>query len=144
MEVIDKEEDQQSREKLRGWQTAQVARGLVDNTINHVLEKYRMSPPASYPFEDPWYLLLRGNGMEDTAVTMAIRNYGIFRTLDLTQSPSPIGKGVSNVPENSDCTQAPVATTSSEALLSTDSEAASTSGEGIVGLFSRVYVRFID
>lgn len=89
-----------------------------------------MAPPASYPFEDPWYHLFRGNQMEDTAVTMAIRNYGLVRSLDLSQSPSLVNECTPNVPENSENTQAPTATTTSDPL-STDSEAASISGEGI-------------
>ncbi|OXU17139.1 hypothetical protein TSAR_006437 [Trichomalopsis sarcophagae] len=129
-EVIDEEEDRRAREKLRGWQACQVAKGFVDNTINRVLENYITSPPASYPFEDLWYRLFRGNQMEDTAITMAIRNHGLGRSLDLAQSPSLLAERVSNVPQNSENTQAPVATTSSEALLLTDSEAASNSGEG--------------
>ncbi|XP_058807764.1 uncharacterized protein LOC131673639 isoform X2 [Phymastichus coffea] len=126
--VIDQEEDRRARAKLNSWQACQVAKGFVDDAINRVLENYIISPPASYPFEDPWYRLFQDNQMEDTAVSMAIRNYGLVRSLDLTQSPSLVNECISNVPENSENTQAPTTTATTNPLL-IDSEAASTSGD---------------
>ena len=143
---MDEEElDRRAREKLRGWQACQVAKSFVDNTINRVLENYIMSPPFSYPFEDPWYRLFRGNQMEDTAVTMAIRNHGLVRLLDFNQSPSLINERVSNVPENSNSSEASATATAAEAPLSTETETANTSGEGslLIYLFAKTnYINY--
>lgn len=124
------EEEKQAREKLRGWQACQVAKGFVDNTINRVLENYIMSPPLTYPFEDPWCRLFRSNQMEDTAVTMAIRNHGLVRSMDFAQAQSLFEERMPDFPRNLSGVSPQIATTSADASLLTDSEAASTSGEG--------------
>lgn len=126
--AVHKQEDR--REKLRCWQACQVAQGFVNNTINSVLENYRKSPPSSHRFEDPWYCLLRGNQMEDTAVSMAIRNHGLVPSLDLIPFCPLMNEEVSDVPECNVDVQKFATANSSETLVLTDSEAANTSGEG--------------
>lgn len=131
-DVINEEEDRLAREKLRRWQACQVAKSFVDNTINRVVANYRMSSPTSPPFEDPWYCLLRGNRMEDTAVSMAIRNYGLVPALNLIPICSLDDEEVSNVPECKINMQTSVSASSSETLAMTDSEAASGEGKYLI------------
>lgn len=132
-ESISEEDDRRAREKLRCWQACQVAKGFVDNTINRVLENYHKSPAMSHPFEDPWYCFLHGNQMEDTAVSMAIRNHGLVPSLNHVIPFCPlVNEEASDLPEGTVNMQTAVTENSSETLVLTDSEAASTSGEGMI------------
>lgn len=89
------EEERLSREKLKGWQAFQVAKGFVDNTINRVMEHYIMAPAGTFFLEDPWMRSFRGDEMEDTAVSMAIRNHGLVPSANLSQmNPFFSGKTV--------------------------------------------------
>ena len=78
-----------------------------------------MSPPSSYPFEDPWYRLLRGNQMEDTAVSMAIRNHGLVRSTDQTQSQISSNEEGIIVPQNFENVQGDQPSTSKNQVLDT-------------------------
>ncbi|XP_051162922.1 uncharacterized protein LOC127282607 [Leptopilina boulardi] len=83
------EEERLSREKLKGWQAFQVAKGFVDNTINHVMEHYIMATTGNFFLEDPWMRSFHGDEMEDTAVSMAIRNHGLVPSMNnLSQANS--------------------------------------------------------
>ncbi|XP_034949738.1 uncharacterized protein [Chelonus insularis] len=52
--------------------------GSVDNTINQVMETYILKPPT----ERAHLRLFRELEMEDTAVTMAIRNHGLVHSTE--------------------------------------------------------------
>ena len=80
------EQERRSREKLKGWQAFQVAKGFVDNTINRVMEHYIMAPAGTFFLEDPWLRSFRGDEMENTAVSMAIRNHGLVPSTNLPES----------------------------------------------------------
>ncbi|CAL1679355.1 unnamed protein product [Lasius platythorax] len=84
----------QIEEKLKLWQAFQEEEGSMDNSINEVLAYYRMMPPLMHPpllEEDSvgsrFHLSYRGNDMEDTAVTMAIRNHGLVQSAELALQP---------------------------------------------------------
>lgn len=82
----------QIEEKLKLWQAFQEEEGSMDNTINEVLAYYRMMHPPD-PLEEEssvgsrFHLSYRRNDMEDTAVTMAIRNHGLVQSADLALQP---------------------------------------------------------
>ncbi|XP_023246658.1 uncharacterized protein LOC106643584 isoform X2 [Copidosoma floridanum] len=120
--VIDEEEDRRSREKLRCWQTCQVIRGFIDNAINSAIENCSMSPSGT--FQDPWYCLFRGNRIEDTAISAAIRNYGLIRSLDIN---SLVDEKAPNVPQSSETVQESAAAMSSEAMLTSLDKAGNSS-----------------
>lgn len=67
--------ESRAREKLKRWQACQTLKGFVDNVINRVLEIFIRDDPWSYPAG-----VSRGNEMEDAAVMMAIRNYGLIQS----------------------------------------------------------------
>ena len=72
-----------AREKLSVWQERQVARSILDNTINRVRDNYILNRLVGREF------LREGGGqMEDTAVRMAIRHHGLVSTTE-TESLSP-------------------------------------------------------
>lgn len=84
----------QIEEKLKLWQAFQEEEGSMDNSVNEVLAYYRMMPPLMHPpllEEDSvgsrLHLSYRGNDMEDTAVTMAIRNHGLVQSVELAVEP---------------------------------------------------------
>ncbi|XP_043494357.1 uncharacterized protein LOC122519142 [Polistes fuscatus] len=81
-------EDVERREKLRRWQACQVATGVVDNTINNMLED--LMPSESYSVEETEFRLFRGNDMENTAVMMAIRNHGLVQSTELLSPPNDL------------------------------------------------------
>ncbi|GAB1867028.1 hypothetical protein CAJAP_08107 [Camponotus japonicus] len=77
----------QIEEKLKLWQAFQEEEGSMDNSINEVLAYYRMMHPPE-PLEENsigsrFHLSYRRNDMEDTAVTMAIRNHGLVQSAEL-------------------------------------------------------------
>ncbi|KAL0127226.1 hypothetical protein PUN28_005493 [Cardiocondyla obscurior] len=81
----------QIEEKLKLWQAFQEEEGSMDNSINEVLAYYRMMHPPD-PLEEEsvgsrFHLSYRGNDMEDTAVTMAIRNHGLVQSAELALQP---------------------------------------------------------
>ncbi|XP_011060959.1 PREDICTED: uncharacterized protein LOC105149913 [Acromyrmex echinatior] len=82
----------QIEEKLKLWQAFQEEEGSMDNSINEVLAYYRMMHPPD-PLEEEsvgsrFHMLYRGNTvMEDTAVTMAIRNHGLVQSAELPLQP---------------------------------------------------------
>ncbi|KAL7288975.1 hypothetical protein TKK_0016933 [Trichogramma kaykai] len=78
---IEEQQNALPKDKLYHWQACQMAKSLIDNTINKSLENYQRYPnvPSSAVFEDPWYHLLKGKKVEDTAITMAIREHGLSR-----------------------------------------------------------------
>ncbi|XP_011497560.1 PREDICTED: uncharacterized protein LOC105361942 [Ceratosolen solmsi marchali] len=127
VEVIDEEEERRAGEKLRCWQTCQVAMGVIDNFMNCVFENCMMTPAYHLQYDSD---LLLDNEMEDTAVTMAIYNHGLVRSQNFSRPPSLISERLSNIPQTSIHTQTSSTTRSSETLLITDSELASTSAEG--------------
>lgn len=102
------EEERLSREKLKGWQALQVAKGFVDNTINRVMERYIMASTGSFFLEDPWMRSFRGDEMEDTAVSMAIRNHGLVPLNNLSQSNSFFAGTTVNFFSNQDCSNYPL------------------------------------
>lgn len=77
----------QIEEKLKLWQAFQEEEGSMDNSINEVLAYYRMMHPPDPLEEDSigsrFHLSYRRNDMEDTAVTMAIRNHGLVQSAEL-------------------------------------------------------------
>ncbi|XP_011686028.1 PREDICTED: uncharacterized protein LOC105448881 [Wasmannia auropunctata] len=79
-------------EKLKLWQAFQEEEGSMDNSINEVLAYYRMMHPPD-PLEEEssvgsrFHQSYRGNDMEDTAVTMAIRNHGLVQSAELALQP---------------------------------------------------------
>ncbi|XP_015182188.1 PREDICTED: uncharacterized protein LOC107069406 [Polistes dominula] len=79
-------EDVKRREKLRRWQACQVATGVVDNTINNMLED--LIPNESFSVEETEFRLLRESDMENTAVMMAIRNHGLVSSRELFPTPN--------------------------------------------------------
>jgi hypothetical protein len=102
--------------------------GVIDNFMNCVFENCMMTPAYHLQYEPD---LLEDDEMEDTAVTMAIYNHGLVRAQNFSQLPSLITDRLSDIPQNSINTrQTPSATRPAEAVLLTDSELASTSGEG--------------
>lgn len=81
----------QIEEKLKLWQAFQEEEGSMDNSINEVLAYYRMMHPPD-PLEEEsvgsrFHMSYRGNDMEDTAVTMAIRNHGLVQSAELPLQP---------------------------------------------------------
>ncbi|XP_012282847.1 uncharacterized protein LOC105701028 [Orussus abietinus] len=81
------ENERLEREELKRWQALQDARAFVDNAVNRILERHIMSQPTAF----------RGSEMEDTAVTMAIRNHGLVQSTGLvSQTSRPICKNGSN------------------------------------------------
>lgn len=108
--------ERRAREKLKRWQAFQAARGIMDNTVNKVLEN--MMLPADHLDQDSTVnsivsrlrlfqgnymslhgtLLHGGDSMEDTAVMMAIRNHGLVKTAKLvSQSHNDRTPGCRNV-----------------------------------------------
>ncbi|KAL6261244.1 hypothetical protein P5V15_008767 [Pogonomyrmex californicus] len=81
----------QIEEKLKLWQAFQEEEGSMDNNINEILAYYRMMhPPDSLEEESVGsrlHLSYRGSDMEDTAVTMAIRNHGLVQSAELALQP---------------------------------------------------------
>ncbi|XP_012235463.1 uncharacterized protein [Linepithema humile] len=79
----------QVEEKLKLWQAFQEEEGSMDNSINEVLAYYRtMHPPLEEDSVGSRYpLSYRSNDMEDTAVTMAIRNHGLVQSAELALQP---------------------------------------------------------
>lgn len=77
--------EKRAREKLKMWQAFQAAKGTVDNTVNRVLEDCNMIAAPDCLEEDlteGLFRFFRENDMEDTAVMMAIRNYGLVQSVD--------------------------------------------------------------
>ncbi|XP_023246650.1 uncharacterized protein LOC111643305 [Copidosoma floridanum] len=81
-----------------------------------------MSPSGT--FQDPWYCLFRGNRIEDTAISAAIRNYGLIRSLDIN---SLVDEKAPNVPQSSETVQESAAAMSSEAMLTSLDKAGNSS-----------------
>ncbi|XP_050454170.1 uncharacterized protein LOC126852919 isoform X1 [Cataglyphis hispanica] len=81
----------QIEKKLKLWQAFQEEEGSMDNSINEVLAYYRMMHPPDPLEEDSvgsrYHLSYRRNDMEDTAVTMAIRNHGLVQSAELALQP---------------------------------------------------------
>ena len=84
----------QIEEKLKLWQAFQEKEGSMDNSINEVLAYYKMiHPPDGWiPLEEEsvdssFHMSYIGNDMEDTAVTMAIRNHGLVQSAELPLQP---------------------------------------------------------
>lgn len=79
------EVERRAREKLKRWQAFQAAKGTMDNTVNKVLEDCNMLTALDCLEEDlteGLFRFFRENDMEDTAVMMAIRNYGLVQSVD--------------------------------------------------------------
>ncbi|XP_014487318.1 PREDICTED: uncharacterized protein LOC106751054 isoform X2 [Dinoponera quadriceps] len=79
------EVERRAREKLKRWQAFQDAKGTMDNTVNKVLEDCNMMAALDCLEEDltdGLFHFFRENDMEDTAVMMAIRNYGLVQSVE--------------------------------------------------------------
>ncbi|EFN80093.1 uncharacterized protein LOC105187196 [Harpegnathos saltator] len=79
------EVERHAREKLKRWQAFQAAKGTMDNTVNKVLEDCNMITALDCLEEDlteGLFRFFRENDMEDTAVMMAIRNYGLVQSVE--------------------------------------------------------------
>lgn len=85
--------DTQIEQKLRLWKAFQEEEGAMDNSINEVLAYYRtMHPPdplkensdSRFHFS---YRRSYTRTMEDTAVSMAIRNHGLVQSTELALQP---------------------------------------------------------
>ncbi|XP_012266111.2 uncharacterized protein LOC105691890 [Athalia rosae] len=78
--------ERRARERLKKWQARHVAKGFMDNTINHVLEDDVAAPSFGAMHSRDH---LRTNDMEDRAVTMAIRNHGLVQPSNFLPDPDP-------------------------------------------------------
>lgn len=92
------EVEQRAREKLLIWQTQQVAKGFVDNTINRMLE-YGITVPYLFDLfeniEELRSTVSIGDDMENTAIMTAIHNYGLVQSTELFSEPGILYRNVS-------------------------------------------------
>lgn len=81
----------QIEEKLKLWQAFQEEKASMDNSINEIFAYSSMMYPKIIEEHKSINLFkhwpYRRNDMEDTAVTMAIRNHGLVQSAELALQP---------------------------------------------------------